>query len=117
MANGSKAGDDYKTVQIYPETANKYAFAAIPINTTWEPGKKYVYTLDFCGSSTTTTGGCGKVSPDQTAPDGCGVSSTITGEIDATDVATAGSDIFGGAIKFSVTVEEWGEETEESVTM
>ena len=118
VANGSNAGTDYKTVQIYPETANKYAFAAIPINTTWEPGKKYVYTLDFCGTGTTTTGGCGKVSPDQTAPDGCGVSSTITGEIDATGITkNVGDDIFGGAIKFSVTVEDWGEETEVPVTM
>ena len=118
VANGSNAGTDYKTVQIYPETADKYAFAAIPINTTWEPGKKYVYTLDFCGSSTTTTGGCGKVSPDQTVPDGCGVSSTITNEIDATGITkNVGDDIFGGAIKFSVTVEDWGEETEVPVTM
>ena len=118
VANGSNAGTDYKTVQIYPETADKYAFAAIPINTTWEPGKKYVYTLDFCGSSTTTTGGCGKVSPDQTVPSGCGVSSTITNEIDATGITkNAGDDIFGGAIKFSVTVEDWGEETEVPVTM
>ena len=118
VANGSNAGTDYKTVQIYPETADKYAFAAIPINTTWEPGKKYVYTLDFCGTGTTTTGGCGKVSPDQTAPDGCGVSSTITNEIDATGITkNVGDDIFGGAIKFSVTVEDWGEETEVPVTM
>ena len=118
VANGSNAGTDYKTVQIYPETANKYAFAAIPINTTWEPGKKYVYTLDFCGTGTTTTGGCGKVSPDQTVPSGCGVSSTITGEIDAKGITkNVGDDIFGGAIKFSVTVEDWGEETEVPVTM
>ena len=118
VANGSNAGDDYKTVQIYPNETDKYAFAAIPINTTWEPGKKYVYTLDFCGSSTTTTGGCGKVSPDQTVPDGCGVSSTITGEIDATGITkNVGDDIFGGAIKFSVTVEDWGTETAVDVTM
>ena len=118
VANGDKAGEDYKTVQIYPETANKYAFAAIPINTTWEPGKKYVYTLDFCGTGTTTTGGCGKVSPDQTVPSGCGVSSTITGEINTTGITKdAGSDIFGGAIKFSVTVEDWGTETAVDVTM
>ena len=118
VANGSNAGEDYKTVQIYPEAADKYAFAAIPINTTWEPGKKYVYTLDFCGSSTTTTGGCGKVSPDQTAPTDCGVSSTITNEIDATGITkNVGDDIFGGAIKFSVTVEDWGTETAVDVTM
>ena len=118
VANGSNAGTDYKTVQIYPETANKYAFAAIPINTTWGPGKKYVYTLDFCGTGTTTTGGCGKVSPDQTVPSGCGVSSTITSEIDAKGITkNVGDDIFGGAIKFSVTVEDWGEETEVPVTM
>ena len=118
VANGDKAGTDYKTVQIYPETADKYAFAAIPINTTWEPGKKYVYTLDFCGTGTTTTGGCGKVSPDQTVSDDCGVSSTITGQIDATGITkNVGDDIFGGAIKFSVTVEDWGTETAVDVTM
>ena len=118
VANGNNAGEDYKTVQIYPNETDKYAFAAIPINTTWEPGKKYVYTLDFCGTGTTTTGGCGKVSPDQTAPSGCGVSSTITNEIDATGITkNVGDDIFGGAIKFSVTVEDWGTETAVDVTM
>lgn len=123
VANGSNAGTDYKTVQIYPETADKYAFAAIPINTTWEPGKKYVYTLDFCGSSTTTTGGCGKVSPDQTVPEGCGVDFSSGGSgdssslLNATGVASVGTNIMGGTIKFNVTIDSWGDETEITVTM
>ncbi len=39
---------------LYPQpTTNdnkdgKYAFAAVGINTVWEAGKKYTYTLNFC---------------------------------------------------------------------
>ena len=33
--------------QIFPETAEEYAWVAVPIDTEWEAGNKYVYTLDF----------------------------------------------------------------------
>ena len=120
VKNGSASTTS--SVQIYPNVADKYAFAAIPINNKWEPGKKYVYVLDFCGSGTA-TGGCGKVSPDQTVPSGCGVdfSSGDSGDssslLNATGVASVGTNIMGGTIKFNVTIDSWGDETEITVTM
>ena len=33
--------------QIFPKTADEYAWVAVPINTEWKAGNKYVYTLDF----------------------------------------------------------------------
>lgn len=54
----------------YPATAPEdatvdaegYAWTAIPINETWEPGKKYIYTLDF-------SGGAGYVDPEHPGPE------------------------------------------------
>lgn len=117
VKNGSGSSAEY--VQIYPNASDKYAFAAIPVDQKWEPGKKYVYVLDFCGSGTT-TGGCGKVSPDQTVPTGCGVdfgSDSSSSLLNASGVKTAGTDIMGNTIKFDVTVDSWGDETTITVTM
>ena len=72
-------------VQIYPfpdDTRNvKYGWASIPLSGTWEQGKKYVYTLDF-------TNGAGNVDPDDPKP---------------------GEPVLGGAIKFTVNVNNWDE--------
>lgn len=32
--------------------ASEYGFVCVPLGTTWEMGKKYVYTLDICGAAT-----------------------------------------------------------------
>ena len=45
---------------VYPknnEGNEEYAWAAVDVNTNWEPGKKYIYTLHF------TEGGYGKIDP------------------------------------------------------
>ena len=67
--------------QIYPETGT-YGWVAIPVDTQWKAGKKYIYTLDF-------SGGAGYVSPE--------------------DPENPGNEILGESIKFSLntTVEEW----------
>lgn len=81
--------------RVYPATVvGAYDWAAVPINTNWEAGKKYVYTLDF-------TNGAGKVDPEKTPP------------TDPIDPFKPGDDILGGsAIKFTVTVIEWVEQAE-----
>lgn len=92
---------------LYPEPtaedakANKYAFTAVGIDTNWEPGKKYTYTLDFCNG---VDGGCGLVAPDLGLPD----SSADATNIDTNPVngQSAGYTILG-AIKLSATVEGW----------
>lgn len=65
---------------VYPVEAGQYGWAAVPIDTNWEAGKKYVYTLDF-------SNGAGKVDPD--VPEG------------------GGEDILGSPIKFTVEVDTW----------
>lgn len=56
--------------QVYPkvestEAAGKFGFSCVPISTKWEPGHKYVYTLDFFGAG----GGAGQVDPNPTNPE------------------------------------------------
>ena len=66
--------------QIYPFPSNgECEWAAIPIDTNWEAGKKYIYTLDF-------THGAGNVDPHDPDP---------------------GKPVLGGPIKFTVQVDEW----------
>ena len=69
-------------VQIYPFPSDADCiWAAIPIDTNWEAGKKYVYTLDF-------SHGAGYVDPKDPVP---------------------GTPILGGPIKFTVNVTDWTE--------
>lgn len=73
-------------VQIYPfPTDGECEWAAIPISTNWEPGKKYIYTLDF-------SHGAGYVDPHDPDP---------------------GVEILGGPIKFTVTVADWNQTSED----
>lgn len=80
----------------------KYAFSAVAIDTNWEPGKKYIYTLNFCGEN----GGAGEIDPNPTNP------------VDPTDPdveekpGTGGEEILGKPISFTVTVDEWTDQTE-----
>ncbi len=72
--------DGNEGLQIYPFPSDgNCIWAAIPINTNWEPGKKYIYTLDF-------THGAGYVDPKDPKP---------------------GTPVLGGPIKFTVNVEDW----------
>ncbi|MDE6322034.1 MAG: fimbrillin family protein, partial [Muribaculaceae bacterium] len=67
-------------VQVYPFPSNgNCQWAAIPINTNWEAGKKYIYTLDL-------THGAGYVDPNDPIP---------------------GDPVLGGPIKFTVDVVDW----------
>ncbi|MBD5356885.1 MAG: fimbrillin family protein [Bacteroides sp.] len=66
--------------QIYPfESNTDCQWAAIPLNTNWEAGKKYVYTLDL-------SSGAGYVDPKDPEP---------------------GTPVLGGPIKFTVDVVDW----------
>ena len=81
----------------------KYAFSAVAISTNWEPGKKYIYTLNFCGEN----GGAGEIDPNPTNP------------VEPTDPdveekpGTGGEEILGKPISFTVTVDEWTDQTED----
>lgn len=72
--------------QVYPFASNPDCqWAAIPINTNWEAGKKYVYTLDL-------SNGGGYVDPKDPDP---------------------GTPVLGGPIKFTVNVLDWNATSED----
>lgn len=91
--------------QIFPATSGKYGFSAVAIGTTdsdktWEPGKKYIYTLEFFG----TNSGGGRFDPDPTVPNGGGKDT----DVDPTKPEDGGKEILK-PITFTVQVEEWTE--------
>lgn len=90
--------------QIFPPQADKFAYAAVPVGTNWLPGKKYTYTLNFLGS-----GGGGNIDPNPTNPD-----NPVDPNVDP-NPGTGGDPVLGGAIKFTVTVDEWDNQPEEEM--
>lgn len=93
----SKDGEQ-KTI-LYPESgdnAAKFGSIIVPIDTNWEAGKKYTYTLNFCGEG----GGAGQVDPN---PD------TIDPNVDPNPKpgSNGGDPVLGNPIKFTVKVESW----------
>ena len=85
--------------RVYPvESVGEYDWAAVAINTNWEAGKKYVYTLDF-------SEGAGKVDPEKPDP------------ADPNDPFNPGEDILGSPIKFTVEVSEWEDAGAQDITM
>lgn len=75
-------GDDgaEKLTDVYPKGDAEYGWLAVPVDTKWEAGNKYSYTLDF-------TYGAG---------------------IDIDDVEQGGTgEVFGGPIKFTTEVTAW----------
>jgi hypothetical protein len=66
-----------------------YAWLAVPIDTEWEAGYKYVYTLDF-------TNGAGYSDP--------------------LDGPETGGSVLGGAIKFTMEVNPWGDKSTMTAT-
>lgn len=110
----SKSGSE--EILLYPKTSpatrasvilpeqTMYAYASVAIDTNWEPGKKYIYTLDFCSS--TNSGGAGLIDPN---PD-----NTTDPEVDPNpkDGSEGGDPVLNGPIKFTVAVDNWTDETE-----
>ena len=81
---------------LFPSEANKYGFTAVGIDTNWEPGKKYIYTLEFCAPG----GGGGKTDPNPVNP-----TDPTDPYVDPTP--DPGKSVLGKPIKFTVTVDEW----------
>lgn len=97
---------------LYPQPTTddpkegKYAYASVAIDTNWEPGKKYIYTLEFCSADTGGNGG-GLIDPN---PD-----SESDPEVDSTpkDGSQGGDPVLNGPIKFTVTVDQWVDVTKD----
>ena len=66
--------------QLYPKVAGQYAWTAVPVETEWVNGKKYIYTLDF-------SDGAGMLPPD--------------------NLERPGTAIMGGPLSFQVSTGEW----------
>lgn len=97
--------DGDNTTQLYPPLPggqDKYAFSAVGIDTNWLPGKKYIYTLNFCGDG----GGAGNIDPNP-------VPINPDPEVDTTP-GNPGDPILNAPIKFTVTVDTW---TDQSVNV
>ena len=91
---------------LYPTTATTgYAYNAVPIATEWVPGKKYIYVLEF-GSGSGSGGGIQPPNQDNPTPGG-----TITPTTPTTP-ADPEAPILGQPIKFTVTVDDWSDQTE-----
>lgn len=98
--------DGGNEVLLYPLATNtenkdgKYGLSAVSIGTNWEPGKKYTYILTFCGEGS----GAGRIDPN---PD------TTDSTIDTNPIpdGKGGDLILGAPIKFTVSVENWAEES------
>lgn len=94
--------DGNTKTQLYPEltsngdNAEKFGSIIVPIDTNWEAGKKYTYTLNFCGDG----GGAGQVDPN---PD------TTDPNVDPKPKpgSEGGDPVLGKPIKFTVKVESW----------
>lgn len=97
-AEQQAGSDNWK--QAYPSNDTySYAFASVPVDVNWTPGKCCTYRLEFFG----TDGGGGIVDPDPVDP----VDPDPTDpEVDP-DPGEGGEELFGGPITFSVTVDEW----------
>ena len=84
----NKRNSDGSKTRIYPDVESDYGWVAVPlpVNTVWEAGNRYNYTLVF-----------GK---------GAGYS-------DPTEGGSTGNSILGDAIKFKMDVTEWGDSEED----
>lgn len=101
-----------ETTLLYPQPTSgdtkdgKYAYASVAIDTNWEPGKKYIYTLEFCSAATDGNGG-GLIDPN---PDN-GSDSDV--DPNPKDGSNGGDPVLNGPIKFTVTVDNWLDETKD----
>jgi len=95
----------YTAYYVYPTAASLkaatnsdgYAWAYVPVDTKWEPGKKYIYTLNFAADA------YGKVDPNQ------GEGGTQNPNDGEDDNDQPGDDIKDVEVPltFTVTVEDW----------
>ena len=94
---------------VYPGAAStEYAFAAVGIDTDWQPVKKYIYTLEF-GNNAVGNGGAGLVAPNQNNPNQ--PKGTTPKKPVSPYPHNSGDPILGQPIKFKVTVDNWSDQT------
>lgn len=114
--------NDIHKHQLFPYTgkydSEEYGYSCVPINTKWEPGKKYVYNLSFCGVSS----GAGVYPPSSDLanfPDGDGKYIKFgTSGHNFPDNKGVGDPVLDSPITFTVTVDDsWSTPTKEEIPM
>lgn len=114
--------NDIHKHQLFPYTgkydSEEYGYSCVPINTKWEPGKKYVYNLSFCGVSS----GAGVYPPSSDLanfPDGDGKYIKFgTSSHKFPDNKGVGDPVLDSPITFTVTVDDsWSTPTKEEIPM
>lgn len=109
LCNISRKESSSSYTGVYPGAAStEYAFAAVGIDTDWQPGKKYIYTLEF-GNNAAGNGGAGLVAPNQNNPNQRKV--TTPKKPVSPYPHNSGDPILGQPIKFKVTVDNWSDQT------
>ncbi len=88
--------------QLFPVStkynAEEYGYTCVPLTIDWEPGKKYIYSLEFCG----TNSGAGVYPPKP--GDGFPTDNVVEAPADK-----EGHNVLTDPIKFSVSVSGWTE--------
>lgn len=86
---------------VYQE--NAYGYTCVPVDIDWKPGKKYVYTLQFCGRGS----GAGQYPPaiPDVLPKGDDIITTPE------DGKKPGDNVLENEITFKVEVSDWTEES------
>ena len=88
---------------LFPDEEGKYGFTSVPIDTKWEAGHRYVYTLNFFANG----GSAGLLDPNPGSPD------DPTGEDEDIDTTPGGPGRQGGdivvnsPITFTVDITDW----------
>ncbi len=101
--------NDKHTHQMFPYTGNfdpnEYGYSCVPVDTKWEPGKRYIYNLSFCGA----TSGAGIYPPtdhptvEPENPDDKYIENPPIGK-------EPGDPVLDNPITFTVTVVDWEDE-------
>lgn len=85
---------------LIPENGNfepeQYGYTCVPIDINWEPGKKYIYTLEFCGKNS--GAGVYPPKPGDGFPDGVS---------DVPEKKKYGDAVLDNPIRFTVDVAAW----------
>lgn len=110
------AADEQHYHQLFPENdkviesganfTEEFGYTCVPVTIDWQSGKKYTYTLEFCGK----TSGGGIYPPDD-LPDGL-----PTGNVQRPNGKKPGDTVLDSPISFTVNVGNWEDATSEDYT-
>lgn len=99
--------DNSAVFESINKVPTKYAYTCVPVDFSWEAGKRYKYSLKFCG-----TNSGGGIYPPATLPELPEVSGVEI--IDRPDTKNPGSPVLDNPITFTVSVAGWDDITNDT---